>query len=337
MNYSAYSLESVNIPNSQNTKRILRLGNKEFRKLKNQEILIKHKYIGMNFYDIDICRSIIKKPDNFSPGIEAMGEIVEIGQNLKTDFKVGDRVCYCTHSSGGGYGEYNIIHENFAIFIPKYLQDHMACAGAMRGIFSFALLNRVFRIDQDCYVLIFNPTGGLGHILSQLAKYYGAYVISVISRLDDDSNYDESLLKKHGADLILDRNDTSINKKILSYTGGKGVNVIYDTIGDENLLQFASVMQYCGLYVSIGQNCGVNLKVSMHKISEKSIFLTRPSLFHYKSFSNDLRLTATEIFELMKKQVIQPYVNNIYSFNNLKEAHKDMINRKTRYINLIEI
>ena len=337
MNYSTYSLETVNILNQPNGKQILKLKEKEFRKLKDKEILIKQKYIGMNFYDIDACRGILKRPDGFIPGIEAMGEIVEIGRNLEADFKIGDRVCYCTHVNGGGYSEYNIIHEDFAIPIPSYIQDHIAAALMMRGIFSYALLNRVFRIDQDCYILIFNPNGGLGHILSQLAKYYGAYVISVVSRANDESNDDEALLRANGADLILDGSDPNINKKIIAYTGGRGVNVIYDAIGGDNLLKFASVLQYCGLYVSIGQNCGVNLKVSMHKIGEKSAFITRPSLFHYKSTPNDLRLTAAEIFELMKKQVIKPYIGKIYNFDRLKDAHRDIILRRTRFINLVKV
>ena len=335
MTYSAYSLERVKIVNQEHSKQILKLQEREFRTLRNREIIVKHKYIGMNFYDIDVCRGVIKKPDHFIPGIEAMGEIVEIGRNLNTDFRIGDRICYCTRANGGGYGEYNIIHEDFAISIPPYIQDHIASGLGMRGIFSYALLNRVFRVDELCYILIFNPSGGLGHILSQLAKYYGAYVIAV--SYNKGSSSDQPSFKSHGIDLTIMHDDPHFEKKIMTYTGGKGVNVVYDTIGDGNLLKYASVMQYCGMYVSIGQNSGVNLKVSMHKVGEKSIFVTRPSLFHYKGMVNDLRLTAAEIFEFMKKQIVKPYINKIYSFDELKNAHRDMINRRSSFINLVEI
>jgi len=310
------------------------LKTRAFPKLKDREILIKHRYIGLNFYDIDISRSLIKKPDGFIPGIEAVGEVVEVGKN--SNFKIGDKVCYCTHHLGGGYGEYNAIHEDFAIMVPENMDLRIVSAIAMRGIFAQTLLKRVFIVDYSCYILIFNPSGGLGHIITQLAKHYGAFVICATSA-NYAKTYDEATLKKYGCDFILNYDDPDFEKNIMVITAGKGVNVVYDTIGGNNLFKAVPIMQYCGLYVSLGQNCGSHLKVSMQKAMEKSIFITRPSLFEYKHSANDLRSSFVEIHELWKKGAIEPNVNKVYKFDELKAAHFYMINRKSSFVNLVAV
>lgn len=337
MVYSVYSLETVKLVNNPNPKQILKLKDMEFRNLKKGEVLIKQKYIGINFYDIDISRGIIKKPNGFIPGIEAVGEVMQLGSDIKSSLKVGDKVCYCTYSDGGAYGEYSIVHEDFLISTPDHIRDDMASAVTMRGVFAHTLLRRVFMVDDSSYIMIFNPSGGLGHILTQLAKHYGAYVIAVISKSNGNELYDEVLLKSYGCDLIIGHDDPDFEKKIMVFTTGKGVNVVYDTIGGNNLLKSISVMQYCGLYVSLGQNSGVNLKVSMHKAMEKSIFITRPSLFNYKNLPNDLRLTALEIYDLVRRMVIKPNINKIYKFNELKAVQFYMMNRKASFINIVEV
>ncbi len=334
MNYSVYSTETVKLVDHPDPKQILKLKTKTFAKLKNKEIRIKHKYIGLNFYDIDTSRSVIKKPDGFVPGIEALGEIVEVGSN--SSFNIGDLVCYCTHHFGGGYGEYNVIDENFAILVPANIDPQNASAITMRGIFSHTLLKRVFIVDHTCYVLIFNPSGGLGHIICQFAKHYGAVVIGVTSKKETQT-YDEQMLKKHGCDLVINYDDPDFEKNIMVLTAGKGVNVVYDTIGGNNLLKSIPVMQYCGLYVSLGQNSGMNLKISMQRAMEKSIFITRPSFFEYKHSVNDLRSSAVEVYELFNRNVIQPQINKLYGFEELKAAHFYMVNRKVSFINLIKL
>jgi NADPH2:quinone reductase len=327
-------------------KTVLRLKERELSKPRDFEILVRHDYIGLNFFDLDVSRGLIKKPDGFVPGIEATGVIESIGKRVKHNFKIGDRVSYCALRNFGSYSHYNAVHEDNLIYIPDDIQNHLVSGFLMRGIFTHALLKRVFKVDETCCILIFNPTGALGHILSQWANYLMVKVIGVINADNTAKTIEQNkvifeskkkLAESYGCNLVLNYSDFDFETKIMDFTKGFGINVVYDSIGNLNLLKVLNVIQYCGLYVSLGQNSGVNLKISMQKVMEKSIFITRPSLFDYKSSVDELRLTAVEVFNLFRKKILKPNLNKIYKFENLKESHQDLINRDASFINILEV
>lgn len=299
---------------------------RELTKPQQNEISIRHEYIGLNFYDIDIVRGI--KKEGFVPGIEATGVIESLGSNLKQDFKIGDRITYCTSRLCGAYAHYNIIHEDIAILLSDKIESSIITGTLLRGMMAHTLLKRVFQVDKLCTILIFNPTGALGHILCQWAKHLGAKVIGVISSE-----------KKTECDLTINHDDHEFTNKIMDFTQGLGVQVVYDSIGEDNLNKSIPILQYCGLFVSLGQNSGIPLKVSMQKVMEKSIFITRPSIFDYKSNVNELRMTALEIFNLLERGIIKPRINKIYDFDlkNILTAHQDLINRKTSFLNIFKV
>jgi NADPH2:quinone reductase len=320
------------VENSIVEKTVLRLKEREILKPRDNEILIQHDYIGLNFLDIDISRGLIKKPDGFVPGIDATGFVRLVGRSVKGDFKVGDRVAYCTSRNFGSYSQYNAVNEDIVISMPDDIQNHIASGFLMRGIFAHTLLKRVFIVDSLCFIAIFNPTGALGHIISQWANYLMVKVIGIIT---DNANFTIEQNKKeferkkkisesYGCSMVINYSDLNFEEKIMDFTNGVGINVVYDSIGSLNLLKILNVMQYCGLFVSLGQNSGLNLKISMQKIMEKSIFITRPSLFDYKSSVDELRLTAIEVFNLLRKKVLNPNLNNIYKFKDLRESHNDL-------------
>lgn len=321
------------------------LEEREISKPKRNEILIRHDYIGLNFFDVDIVRGMIKKKEGFVPGIEATGVVEDIGSDVKQNFCKGDRVTYCTNANCGAYSKYNSVHEDLVISLPDYIDSHHASALTLRGIFTHALLRRVFAVNSRSTILLFNPTGALGHILSQWATSLGAKVIGVITesanlKFNDLQNYFVSKKKfaeSYGCELVLNHNDVHFVEKIMEFTNGEGVQVVYDSIGGNNLSVAIDVMQYCGLFVTLGQNSGIELKVSMQKASEKSIFITRPSIFDYKGNANELRMTALEIYDLVKRGTIKSRLNKIYKFNEIFVAHQDLINRRSNFLNVIEV
>jgi NADPH2:quinone reductase len=308
------------------------------------EILIRHEYIGLNFYDVDVVRGIIKKKEEFVPGIEATGIIEALGSNLKQNFKIGERVAYCTSRLCGAYANYNIVHEDLVILLPDKVDSSVITGFLLRGMISHTLLKRVFQVDGLCTILLFNPIGALGHILTQWARHLGAKVIGIISSSDiEDKKISferkKKLAEECGCDLVIDYDDSDFINKVMDFTNGLGIQVVYDSIGGDNLNKSISVLQYCGLFVSLGQNSGIPLKVSMQKVMEKSIFITRPSIFDYKNNANELRITALEIFNLLERQIIKPRINKIYDFNlkSILAAHQDLISRKSNFLNIFRV
>ena len=318
---------------------------REVIKPRKNEILVRHEYIGLNFFDVDIVRGIIKKKEGFVPGIEATGIIEAVGSDVRQDFSRGERITYCTNSNCGAYSQYNNVHEDLIIRIPDYVESYDAAAFTLRGIFTHALLKRVFSVNSRSVVLLFNPTGAIGHILSQWCSSVGVKVIGVISenlnlKTTELQSYfatKKQFAENYGCDLVVNYDDVNFVEKIMEFTDGKGVQVVYDSIGGNNLSRAVDVMQYCGLFVSLGQNSAIPLKVSMQKMSEKSVFVTRPSIFDYKGTSNELRMTALEIYELVRRGAIRPRLNKIYKFDEIFVAHQDLINRRSSFLNIVEV
>jgi NADPH2:quinone reductase len=323
----------------------LKLKEKEISKPMPNEILVRHEYIGLNFFDIDITRGVIKQKDGFIPGIEATGVVEAVGSAVKQNFQKGDRIAYCTAKDCGAYSTYNTIDEKTGVVLPSYIQSHIATSLTLRGVFSHALLRRVFSVDNKSVILLFNPTGALGHILSQWAKHLGALVIGVISdnqnlnekQITDDFIRKKKLSESYGCDLILNYNDADFTEKIMDFTNGVGVQIVYDSIGGQNLSKIIDAMQYCGLFVSLGQNSGIPLKISMQRVMEKSIFITRPSVFDYKASVDELRLTASEVYDLVRRGIIKPNLNKIYKFSEMIDAHEDLIFRRANFLNIVEV
>ena len=143
--------------------------------------------------------------------------------------------------------------------------------------------------------------------------------------------------KEFGFDAVFDHEDVDLNDKILKASGGDRMNIVIDTIGGENLTKIIDVMGYCSLFVSLGQNSGSFLKVSMRTCMKRSIFLTRPSLFDYKDSTNELRMIAAEIFKMFELEKIKLNINKIYKFEDLEKGLDALRNRKLRFSNLIKV
>ena len=299
------------------------------------EVLIKHEYIGLNFYDADIVRGLIVSPKKpFVPGIEAVGVVAVIGANID-DFTIGERVAYCTHAKGGAYAKYNIVDKRFLIPLPNNISSRDACALLMRGMFAHTILKKVYMADSSSCLLLFNPCGALGYIIAQVARTIDMFVCGIV--IDDKSGVKKKSCKEFGFDAAFDHEDVDLNDKIVKASGGNRMNIVIDTIGGDNLTKIIDVMGYCSLFVSLGQNSGSFLKVSMRTCMKRSIFLTRPSLFDYKDSTNELRMIAAEIFKMFELEKIKLNINKIYKFEDLQKALDALRNRKLRFSNLIKV
>jgi NADPH2:quinone reductase len=215
------------------------------------EVLIEHEYIGFNYYDFDIITNFkknkISDPANFKnkifiPGIEAIGTVKITGENAR-EFKPNERVLYISKKSGGAYSQYNIVNKNLLISSPNQIPSKDALAISSRGIMAHMLLKKVYIAEPyKTFLLITNPTGALGHIIAQVARFLNLNIIASVQ--DDHDDEKKKLCKRLGFfDLIvdLDKKD-DFHKEIMNYTKGLGINLVIDTIGGANLNKIVGSM-----------------------------------------------------------------------------------------------
>ncbi|MGN7661532.1 MAG: quinone oxidoreductase family protein [Anaplasma sp.] len=282
------------------------------------EALVEHTAIGLNRYDVE-CRSGARKT-RYVPGIlgtAAAGVIRALGPDTDA-LNVGDRVGYCT-APGGAYSETRLIHQRYLFKIADDISDKVVAAAMLKGMTAHYLTHRIYDVRSGTFMLVYGASGGVSNILCQWAKYKGGRVIGVV-----DSKTRANAARDAGCDYIMDLMDRDLVKEVMSITGDKGVNVVYDPLGAVVGKHSFSTLGYFGLYVSYGSISGPMPSVSMSTLSAKSCFIAAPLIQHYKSSRLEIGLTAMEIFEMLRRGHLQVEVGRTYKFKDIAKAHKDV-------------
>lgn len=296
----------------------LNLGSLKLGQVKDNEVKIKNHYIGLNFHDTYIINN--QKP--YIPGYEACGEVVEIGKDVKS-IKLGDKVGFVSPIMGA-FSEFVNVDSKYVIKIPDFLDLKFAAASMMKGLCAHYLVKRVFYLVPGNYVAIYSVGGGVGHILAQIAKNSDARVIGLVG---DDKKIDFAY--QQGCDIVQNYKKGDISGKILEYTQGKGVDVIYDSVGTSTFEKSLSIAADFGLIVSYGQSCGEIPQLSLEQLEKKSLFITKPSVFKYKETKMELVLTFAEIFEMIRNNKIKLSIYKEYEFEQIPDAFNDLKSGKT--------
>ena len=285
--------------------------------VKNQ-LLIKNHAIGINYDDLLIRlgkKTINKFP--IIPGYEASGEIVAIGEEVK-GFTIGDRVSYFSPSMGS-YCETKLINEYYAVSLPEEISYKLSAAGYFKGMVAHMLATRVFLTNSGTAVLIHNATGGVEHILAQWANMRGAVVIGTV-----DSDEKKNIALKFGCHKALNYKTEDWPNEVLKITNGIGVSAVYDSLGVSIFEKSLDCLMEIGIMVHYNCLEGKVDAIRLSKLHKKSLFLTYPSVFHYKKNKMELILSANEFFELLKQGKIKINSNSEYTLDNVQNAHKKL-------------
>lgn len=297
---------------------------------KKGEVQIKHTAIGLNYIDIYYRKGIYKADLPAILGFEACGIIEKIGPEVK-GLKIGDRVAYAT-APIGAYCEKRNVNANFLVSVPDEVTDLQAAAVIFKGMTAHFLLRRTFFIKPGMLVLIHAAAGGVGHFLVQMAKVYGATVIGTVG-----SKEKETIAKNLGCDFVINYKEKDIAKTVMQITKGEGVHVVYDAVGKDTFLSSLDSLGLFGLMVSYGQASGDVPPFDIRRLTEKSLFITRPTLFRYKDDREELEMSAREVFQMLIKKVISDNIKQIYSFDDIVLAHKNLEMRKTIGTSVIKL
>ena len=281
------------------------------------ELRVRNTAIGLNFIDIYQRKGLYPLSMPAILGSEAAGVVDSVGDN-STGFEPGDRVVYL--SSGGAYASETNVSAAMAAKIPDSVSDEQAAASFLKGLTAEMLLRQVFRLTAEHTCLIYAASGGVGTLLCQWAHHIGARIIAVVGNSEK-----AELARKNGADEIIIRTETdSISNDVRKLTNSRGVDVVYDSVGEATFEASLNSLALRGHMVSFGNASGPVPAVQPLDLSRRgSLSLTRPSLFHYAT-PDRLPEMAMSLFSMIESGAVAPSIGLRYTLSDIAEAHRQL-------------
>ncbi|ASW06579.1 quinone oxidoreductase family protein [Rhizobium sp. 11515TR] len=288
------------------------------------EVQLRHAAIGLNFIDVYFRSGLYKAPQFPLPlGKEAAGTITEVGPGV-TDFAVGDRVAYV--GSDGAYSVERNIETRHLVKVPDDITLETAASMMLKGMTAEYLLNRTFKVGPGATLLFHAAAGGVGLIAGQWAKALGAG--TVIGTAGSAEKVELALA--HGYDHVIDYGRENFAERVREITGGKGVDVVYDSVGKDTFPQSLDCLKPRGMWVTFGQSSGPIENFNLAILNQKgSLFATRPSLFAYVGTPEELRASAKALFAVVQSSKVRINIHQTYPLADAGRAHADLEARKT--------
>lgn len=292
-------------------------------RLKRNEVRVRQTAIGVNY--IDVYGRIGLYPMNL-PGVlgaEAAGIVEEVGKGVKT-VAPGDRVAYVL-AVPGSYAEARHVPADRLVKLPPTITDEQAAAMMLKGLTAQYLLRRTYKVKKGDPVVIHAAAGGVGLIAVQWARHLGAHVIGVVG-----SDEKAALAREHGAhDTIVSTREDFV-ARVREITKGKGVPVVYDSVGKDTFTGSLDCLRPLGLMVTYGNASGPVPPFSALELSKRgSLFLTRPTLFTYIASKGDLNRAARELFDVVGSGHVKIRIGQTYALKDAAQAHRDLEARRT--------
>jgi len=289
---------------------------------KSNEAVVKITASGVNFIDVYYREGRYKAQVPFVVGQEAAGVISAIGPEAK-GFAVGDRVAYTMHM--GTYAEYGVVAANQLVKIPAGVSDREAAAVLLQGMTAHYLVYDTYPLKNGETALVHAAAGGVGLLLVQMAHNIGARVIATVSTEDK-----AKLARTAGADDIILYTQADFEAETKRLTAGKGVDVVYDSVGKTTFEKGLNVIRPRGMMALYGGSSGAVPPFDPIILTQKgSLFLTRPSLGAYIATPAELQQRASAVFSMMGAGKLKVRFEHIYSLEQAQQAHRDLEGRKT--------
>jgi len=301
---------------------VLKIETIELGKTGPEEVLIEQKAIGLNFIDIYHRSGLYPLELPSGIGAEGSGIIKKIGSKVK-DFSIGDRVAYAGAPLGAYSSERNYPTKNL-VKIPEEIGFNVAATLMTKGLTAYYLLCKTYPISSNETLLFHAAAGGVGQIFCQWAKSLGCKVIGTVG---SDEKID--IAKKNGCDFVINYSKEDFPKRVLELTKGKGVPVVYDGVGKNTFEGSIECLQMRGMLVSFGNSSGPVENIDVKKmIQPKSLYFTRPTMFHYLSTKSELREGADKLFKKISLGKIKIEIFKKYKLEDVVQAHEDLEARK---------
>jgi NADPH2:quinone reductase len=279
--------------------------------------------IGLNFIDTYHRSGLypLKLPSGL--GSEAAGVVEALGPGVE-GLAVGDRVAYAG-GAPGAYAEARVLPAARLVKLPRGIADRDAAALLLKGLTAYYLLRQTWPVKRGDTVLVHAAAGGVGSVLVPWARHLGATVIGTAGSADK-----VRLALAAGCHHAIDYRAKDFAAEVKAFTGGRGVDVVYDGVGKDTFMGSLDCLRPRGLMVSYGNASGRPPPLDPLLLSEKgSLFLTRPTLAHYTARREELQRAARALFHVMRSGVVKAGVGQNYALKDVAQAHRDLEARKT--------
>ena len=289
---------------------------------KANEALVKLEAIGINYIDVYHRTGLYPLARPFIPGMEAAGVVEATGANV-TEVAVGDRVAYVM--TPGSYAEYATVDAWKLVKIPAGVDERQAAAAMLQGMTAHYLVTSVYPLKRGETALIHAAAGGVGLLLIQMTKHIGGRAIGTVS-----TGVKAELAREAGADEVILYTEQDFEQETRRLTGGKGVQVVYDSVGKDTFLKSLNSLAPRGMLALFGQSSGSVESFNPALLAQKgSLFLTRPSLANYTATREELLWRSSELFNLIKSGELKLRIEKTFPLSEAAEAHRQLEGRKT--------
>ena len=286
------------------------------------EARVRHNVIGLNFIDTYQRSGLYPLPLPSGLGMEAAGVVEAVGSGV-SHVQAGDRVAY----GGGPPGAYSgvrLMPAEKLVKLPAGVSDDDAAAMMLKGLTVRYLIRRVYRVEKGETVLFHAAAGGVGLIACQWLKALGATVIGTVG-----SDEKARIAQAHGCDHTIVYTRENFADRVMEITGGRGVPVVYDSVGKDTFTGSLASLQPRGLVAVFGNGSGPVTDVDINVLAKGSYYVTRPTLMTYTALRSDLEASAAELFDVVKSGKVKIEINQRYALVDAAQAHRDLEGRKT--------
>lgn len=287
------------------------------------DVRVRHEAIGLNFIDTYHRSGLYPVPVPSGIGLEAAGVIESLGSGV-TDFRIGDRVGYFAGPLGA-YAEANNVPASRLVRLPAGVTAEQASALMLKGLTTQYLFRSTYRLKAGETILFHAAAGGVGLIACQWAKHLGVTMIGTVG-----SDEKMELARENGCHHVINYQKEDVVARVKEITGGKGVPVVYDGVGKDTFAMSLDCLSLRGLLVSFGNSSGPVTGVDLGILAAKgSLYVTRPTLFHYTETRAELDAAADELFDLVAKGIIKPDIRQRFDLADAVKAHEALKGRDT--------
>jgi len=278
--------------------------------------------VGLNYIDVYHRAGLYPQPPPFIPGVEGAGVVEAIGPGV-TGLTVGDRVAYA--GPIGAYAEERLIDADRLVRLPADIGEGQAAAMMLQGMTVRMLIRQVYPVQSGDTILVHAAAGGVGLILCQWAAALGATVIGTVS-----TDEKAELARAHGCAHPVVTSHQDFVEEVKRITGGAKLPVVYDSVGRDTFLGSLECLRPRGLMVSFGNASGPVEPFSPLLLSQKgSLFLTRPTLYHYIATRAELEASAGELFAMVSSGKVKVEIKQRFALKDAAEAHRALEARQT--------
>ena len=289
---------------------------------KANEAVVKLAASGVNFIDVYHREGRYKVPLPFTPGQEGAGVVTAVGKDVQ-EVKVGDRVAWA--GLLGGYAEYAAIVAQRLVKVPDGVNDQQAAATMLQGMTAHYLCHDTYPLKKGETALVHAAAGGVGLLLTQMAHQIGARVIATVS-----TDEKAKLAKDAGADDIILYTKSDFEEETKKLTSGKGVDVVYDSVGKTTFEKGLNVLRPRGYMVLFGGSSGAVPPFDLIALSTKgSLYVTRPTLNHYIASREELVARSAAVFGMIAAGKLKLRIEHTYPLAEAGRAHQELEGRKT--------